>query len=258
MQKTGLPPLRRNEKPFFSIISSVIFVLTLCLLKSCSLPEKKNHIAAASSTTAVLQALLKHYQTKHPKFDPSLSFGASGALAAQITAGAPYRLFISADTIFPEVLHSEGLSSGPIVYTYGKLVFWSTENLSPEEFLLKGNSRIALAETETAPYGRAAKAYLEERKLWNRYKQRFVFGRNISQVNHFIASGAVRAGFTSRSSCKGLPEGVCTELQELGSLPQAAVFIGPPPAELQDFFEFICSAEAQPVWESYGYESALR
>jgi molybdate transport system substrate-binding protein len=59
-----------------------------------------------------------------PQIDagPKYSFGASSALAAQITQGAPADVFASANTTIPDQLFAKGLVQKPLVFTRNRLV----------------------------------------------------------------------------------------------------------------------------------------
>jgi molybdate transport system permease protein len=55
--------------------------------------------------------------------------------------------------------------------------------------------KIAIANPEHAPYGRAAKAILENSGIWAEVQDRIVQGENIAQTAQFVRTGNVDAGF---------------------------------------------------------------
>ncbi|NVK35458.1 MAG: molybdate ABC transporter substrate-binding protein [Rhodobacteraceae bacterium] len=149
-----------------------------------------------------MNALVEAYETETGT-NCEIILGSSGKLTAQIQQGAPYDLFFSADTKFPETLQASGNTIGePVIYTQGQLVLWSMkENLLVSIDQLSSNevSHIALANPKTAPYGLAAEQVLKELNLYNALEPKLVFGESISQVNQFIISQAAEIGFTAKS-----------------------------------------------------------
>ena len=123
-------------------------------------------------------------------------FGASGLLATQIRQGAPFDLFLSADLDRPRALVDDGLALGPVmVYARGRVALWTPRRTAGLEALQAG--RIGLANPRLAPYGLAAQECLQRLELWERHQERLVFGNNVAQVVHFVASGALGAGFVA-------------------------------------------------------------
>lgn len=143
-----------------------------------------------------------------------LSFGASGSFVAQITAGAPFDLFFSADEDYPKRLIEAGLALSKSFYRYadGRLVLWVPSD-SPIDVAREGMQallhpsvrRIALANPAHAPYGRAAVAALRSSGLYDRLQSRLVFGENISQAAQFVQSGNAEIGLLSQSQAVAPP-----------------------------------------------------
>ena len=134
-------------------------------------------------------------------------------MATQIQNGAPFDLFLSADLGYPKRLIDAGLadaagtadSSTPIVYARGTLVLWARKDshLPPPSLDLLRNpglKRLAIANPDRAPYGRAAVAALTSLKLYDALKPRLVTAENISQAAQFVDSGNADAGLISLTS----------------------------------------------------------
>ncbi len=86
------------------------------------------YVAVASNFAKPIQAIGTQFtQETHIKVRYALA--ASGALYAQIKAGAPFEIFLSADARTPQLLSQEGLAvpSSQITYAKGKLVLWSKD-----------------------------------------------------------------------------------------------------------------------------------
>ncbi|MFY0652397.1 MAG: molybdate ABC transporter substrate-binding protein [Cyclobacteriaceae bacterium] len=191
--------------------------------------------------------------------------GSSGKLTAQIIAGAPYDVFLSADIKYPEMLHSKGLTKGNLKnYAEGKLVLWSLkENVSPsmESLSNKNINRIAIANPDLAPYGSAA---MEELKASNDYaaiEDKLVIGESISQVNQFVVSGAADIGFTAKSVVLSLSMNGKGKWVEVNSglhkpIIQSAVVIKrgtDKNKQSEQFVDFLFSEGAKKILTKFGY-----
>jgi molybdate transport system substrate-binding protein len=168
-------------------------------------------IAAAADLEPVLPPVLAQFQ-QATGIHAEATYQASAVLTTQIQNGAPFDLFLSADLGYPKRLIDAGLadaagtadSSTPIVYARGTLVLWSRNDshLTPSLDLLRGPDlkRLAIANPDRAPYGRAAVAALTSLKLYDALKPRLVTAENISQTAQFVDSGNADAGLISLTS----------------------------------------------------------
>ncbi len=157
-------------------------------------------IAVAASFRAPLAELCSLYAAQGGQVF-QLSSGSTGKLYAQIRQGAPYALFFAADTLRPYLLEEEGWITPEQRFPYarGVLALWSPRGVLSSEPALPPGGRLALANPALAPFGLAARNWLEERGEWRPNLDRFVYGENVAQAAHFIASGACPAGFVSLS-----------------------------------------------------------
>jgi molybdate transport system substrate-binding protein len=134
-------------------------------------------------------------------------------LTTQIMNGAPFDLFLSADLNYPKKLIDAGLadaagsadSSTPITYSKGTLVLWARKDspMPPPSLDLLRNpalKRLAIANPDRAPYGRAALAALTSLKLYDALKPRLATAENIAQAAQFVDSGNADAGLISLTS----------------------------------------------------------
>ena len=169
-------------------------------------------VAAAADLEPVLPPILEQFQ-KATGIHAEATFQASAALTTQIQNGAPFDLFLSADLGYPKRLIDAGLadsagspdSTTPIVYARGTLVLWTRKDShlpAPSLDLLRGPElkRLAIANPDRAPYGRAAVAALTSLKLYDSIKPRLVTAENISQAAQFVDSGNADAGLISLTS----------------------------------------------------------
>ncbi len=193
--------------------------------------------------------------------------GSTGKLYAQIVNGAPFDVFLAADSERPRLLEHSGLSAPGhrITYATGSLVLWSRDKRYQGEScrpaLESGDyDRLALANPDTAPYGAAAREFLLAAGLWASVSQRAVFGENISQTLQFVASGNATLGLIARSQTThpGLPAATCTwPVPEAVHAPlrQQAVLLERASGNdaARRFFEFLATAEAQGIIWRHGY-----
>jgi molybdate transport system substrate-binding protein len=158
-------------------------------------------IAAASDLQAALPALAERFERETGR-SVTISFGSSGSAFAQIQNGAPFDVFLSADIEYPKRLESAGLAEPGTLYPYatGTLVLWARRESGVDvrrglEALTSDRvRRIAIANPDHAPYGRAAVDALRHANLYDRVRGKFVFGENVSQAAQFVQSGNAEAG----------------------------------------------------------------
>ena len=170
--------------------------------------------AAANETVTVAVASNFHTAAKEiaTRFEEStgidvrLSPGSTGKLYAQIVNGAPYDVFLAADTARPRKLVEDGLAATEsyFVFAKGYLVLWSIDPQYEDRECLtdlrQGNYRyLAIANPETAPYGAAAREFLQAEGLWDGAQGKLVYGENIAQAFQFVATGNATLGLVAAS-----------------------------------------------------------
>jgi molybdate transport system substrate-binding protein len=183
-----------------------ISLITLLILSLTS-----GKLFAAEATLAVAANFTGTMQRIAPLFEQAtghtltLTFGSTGKLYAQITNGAPFDLFMSADAITPARLEEKGLAVPGTQFTYamGKLVLWSPEPGIVDdagEFLKEDPiTHLAIVNPKLAPYGAAAIATLESMGVMPALESKLVIGENLTQAYQFIVSGNATAGFIALS-----------------------------------------------------------
>ncbi len=160
--------------------------------------------AVASNFNAAMDALVAEFEasTGHRV---EVAYGSSGKLYAQITRGAPFHVFFSADRDKPGRLLRDGAAVAGSDFTYarGALVLWSPRpgflQDGPRRLRTGDYQRLALANPRLAPYGRAALEVLDSLDLMESSRTRWVQGENIAQTWQFVHSGSAELGFVARS-----------------------------------------------------------
>jgi len=145
-----------------------------------------------------------------------ISSGSTGVLHAQLLHGAPYDIFLAADVASPRLLEASGIGvrGSRFSYAIGTLVLWSGETgVADCSHVLEnlGNRRLAIANPESAPYGRAARQFLVAAGYWDQVQPNLVYGENVAQTLHFAVSGNVQFALVARAQTidPRLPAGGC-------------------------------------------------
>jgi molybdate transport system substrate-binding protein len=230
-------------------------------------------VAVAANLRPAFEEIAARFQAKNPGVEVKPTFGASGSFFAQISNGAPFDLFLSADADFPAKILEKGLADGKaFTYAYGKLVVW-VPKVSRLNFEGKGLAaladasvqKIAIASPELAPYGRAAKSALEKAGLYQKLQGRIVMGQSVSQTARFVQSGNAQAGFLPLSLAKIPPlsdEGRAWPVppSSYQRIEQAGVIVkGAKQAALaRELAAFIMGDGARDVLERYGYDLPMK
>ncbi len=180
-----------------------LLLLLLCPTIFCSAVHAEDiTVAAASDLNYVLKDLAAGFEKKTGD-KITLSFGSSGNLYSQIQGGAPYDVFFSADMEYPQKLAIAGLvdRSSLRMYAVGQLVLWvpNRSSLDPQKLKMDllvqpAIQRVAIANPQHAPYGRAAMAALDHFGLKDKAAGKLVFGENVGQAAQFVQSGNAQAG----------------------------------------------------------------
>jgi molybdate transport system substrate-binding protein len=162
------------------------------------------NIAAASDLKFALEEIAPMF-AKGTGREVRLTFGSSGNFARQIAQGAPFQVFLSADEDFVHKLADAGIAEDRgTLYAVGRIVLFAPQGspikADPSlEDLRKAAAdgrlkRLAIANPEHAPYGRAAEQALRAKGLWEAIRPKLVLGENASQAAQFVTSGSAQAG----------------------------------------------------------------
>ena len=191
-----------------------------------------------------------------------LSFGASGQFYTQISEGAPFEVFLSADADRPAKLLSDGNAVAGTDFTYavGTLVLWSKNPslvTGPETLKAGDFQHIAVADPKAAPYGAAGVETMQKLGVYDALAPKIVQGKNIAQTQQFVDTGNAELGFVALSQVIKIDGGSRWDVPEDLHTPilQDAVLLKPgaDSATAKAFLEFLKGPEARKVIESFGY-----
>ena len=217
------------------------------------------HVAVAANFTKVAEDLAPLFkaETGH---DAIYSFGATGQLYTQATQGAPFEVFLSADDVRPSQAIQDGIGVDGTVFTYaiGALALYSTSlDLSDGKAILAGGAfdKLAIADPETAPYGRAATEALTALGLTEVVASKLVTGENITQTLQFVDSGNAELGFVAASQVIGKSSVWLVPADLYQPIRQDAVLLktGEANPAARAFIDFLKSDTAAAVIKDAGY-----
>jgi molybdate transport system substrate-binding protein len=244
-------------------VLAIIFVVPLCKAQEIT-------VAAAADLQFAFQEVAARFQKDTGKSVKLIS-GSSGNFFTQIQNGAPFDVFFSADIDYPRKLEAAGLAEPGTLYPYatGKIVLWvpneSKLDLGQGVRVLLDPSikKIALANPEHAPYGRAAVAAIKRENIYNKIAGKFVLGENISQAASFVVSGSADIGIVALSLALApamKQKGRYAEIppDTYPPLEQAAVILKSSDKKdtARQFIEFMKTPPILELLRSYGFSAA--
>lgn len=245
------------------MLKSLLFLLISALYLNAGVIS----VAVASNVSYAMDELLKEFNKIHPGTEVRTVLGSSGRLSAQIRFGAPYEIFMSANMRYPISLYDSALAvTKPKVYAKGSLVMFSMKkrDFSKGLELLKEDSikSIAIANPNTAPYGRAAREVLKNSHLLNTIKSKIVYAQSIAQVLSYLQKAA-DVGFVAKSALfspkmakfKNKDNYMEIDSSLYTPIEQGIVILkkGMHNKEVENFYNFILSKKAKEIFKRYGY-----
>ncbi len=238
-------------------------LMTLCLaalpgLWGPSVQAETVTVAVAANFTAVAEELAERFEAESGH-EVVLSFGSTGQLFAQISQGAPFGVFLAADTERPERAIADGFAvEGTFfVYAEGRLALYGLgRDLSDGRAALAGDfQKLGIADPAAAPYGKAAIETLGALGLFETVEPRLVQGESISQALQFVESGNAELGFVAMSQVLGKADIWAVPAALHQPISQGAVLLqaGEGNAAAEGFLAFLQTDVAVGVIEAAGY-----
>lgn len=250
-------------------MKAALLAILLCLwLGPTTTSAGELTLAAAADLSPVLQPIASNFQRETGN-TLRLSFGSSGDFFNQIQNGAPYDVFLSADRGYPEKLVKLKLADSDSLRTYavGRLALWVPHNSHLEldhqgmQALLDISVRkIAIANPQHAPYGRAAVAAIRYYKLYDKIAGRLVLGENVGQAAQFAESGNAQVGIIALAhalapSVRPLGRYWIVPADSYPALEQGAVIVSKSKnkALAAQFLKYLAGAESQAIFRQFGF-----
>jgi molybdate transport system substrate-binding protein len=200
------------------------------------------------------------------------SYAASSALARQIEAGAPAHLFISADADWMDAVERKGLlvpgSRTPLLANSLVLIAPADSTLSlriaPRFALVDalGQGRLAIAQPDTVPAGKYAKAALTNLGVWAAVQERIAPAENVRAALALVALGEAPVGIVYLSDTRAEPRVRVLDRFAANAHPPivypAALLAGRTEPAAQTFLAYLRSSAARAVWAKHGFEPVRR
>jgi molybdate transport system substrate-binding protein len=226
-------------------------------------------VAAAADLKFALDEIVQQFEKEHPQAKVSVTYGSSGNLFSQIDNGAPFDLFLSADIEFPKRLIERKKAAADSLFPYavGQLVIWvpkdspiDVQKLGMRALLDPSVHKIAIANPEHAPYGRAAAAAMKKLGVYDQVADKLVLGENIAQTAQFVESHAADIGLIALSlavSPKMKAAGTYWEvpLDAYPRLEQGGVILSATkqPELARQFREMVVGPQGRETLQRYGF-----
>jgi molybdate transport system substrate-binding protein len=233
----------------------------LCLGLTGTAEAGITHVAVAANFTEPAREIAALFKEK-TGHEAVLIFGSSGAFFSQITHGAPFEVFLSADEDRPKAAVEQGFAVPDSRFTYaiGKLALWSrvVDVTNGEAALKAGNfSKIAIANPNSAPYGTAAVETMKALGVFDALQSKLVQGNSIAQAFQFIDTRNAELGFVALAQLHGVTGGTQWLVPENFHSPirQDAVLLKSAANNeaSKEFLAFLKGPEARKIIESFGY-----
>jgi molybdate transport system substrate-binding protein len=248
--------------------------LLLSLLCACGSHNTLNAgrlltIAAAADLKFAIDEVIQQYQPTHSEIHIKTIYGSSGSFYTQISNNAPFDIFLSADMEYPRKLESAGLAilGTDFEYAVGRLVLWTkkdspidVEHIGIQALLDTSVRKISIANPQHAPYGQAAVAAMKHFGVYEKAKDKFVFGENVAQALEFVDSGAAQIGIIAMSLASAptvKPRGKYWEIP-LDSYPrmnQGGIILKRvrDRAAADDFRSFLLADQGRAILKQFGF-----
>lgn len=184
-------------------IAKCIFVFELLALTACTSEPRTLTVSAAANLQSAFTEIGRQFE-KETGTRVTFNFGSTGQLAQQIAQGAPVDLFAAADRSTVDDLVARGFVMPETLQTYarGQIVLYSRADdplplQSLADLTRPEIKRVAIANPERAPYGRAAREALQNAELWVAVAPKLILAENIQQTQQYADNGNVDAAIVA-------------------------------------------------------------
>ena len=240
-------------------------VSAIALSAGCAAKEPASapvRVAAASDLAAAFSELGRDWERATGK-RVAFTFGSTGLLARQIKERAPFDVFAAASSQFVEEVVRAGVCDPArrAPYGRGRVALYTKERGSlPDSLATLRDARfrrVAIANPEHAPYGKAAREALLHAGVWDELAPRIVYTENVRQAYQLARSGEVEAALVALALVIGEPEGTHLALEEQLHTPIEQELIACTAGANREgghaFAAFVGSAHGREVMRRYGF-----
>lgn len=227
-------------------------------------PSRPLVVFAAASLAPVLGSLENDWAAGGKP--PSISYAGTATLARQLRAGAPVDVFIAADRIWLDALTAEGrllqprrVAGNQLVLIASRDIPLSTLQLSPRALgaVLGKRGRLALAQTDSVPAGRYARAGLTSLGLWPEVERRLAEAADVRAALRLVALGEAPLGVVYATDARSEPRVRVVAEFPPGSHPPieywAAAVAGHRHPDTEAYLRFLASPAAMAHFRQAGF-----
>lgn len=242
-------------------VAMVSLVLTGCGNKKEA--NKEITVSIAASLQQPMDKIKDEFK-KETGIDVNYNSGGSGTLKKQISQGADADLFLSASTKYTDELVSEGLVNKDDVeslLTNSLVVIGNKDNekkLNNLDQLKSTNGKIGVGEISTVPAGQYTKQTLENLKLWDSLKDKFIYAKSVTNVLNYVESGDVNYGFVYKTDAMNLKNSkivyeVPNDYHQSIEYSLCLIKNSKNQKESKEFYDFLNSNESKKIFKEYGF-----
>lgn len=252
-----------------AFLSGLITLAGAALLSSCAADEQARPVVlAASSMQEGLNAAADGWAAQgYPR--PLLSFSSSAAVARQASEGAPADMVVSADSEWMDWLAERGLiragtrrdiaANTLVLVTKADPAIRRLPYGSIEEALSAPQTSLAIAEPDTVPAGRYAKAALQSLGIWDDVRPRLVPTENVRVALALVERGETEFGIVYGSDAAASEKAWVVARFDEALYPAirypAAVLAGSQHPDSLAFADYLSSREGQVILRRHGFTS---
>ena len=182
------------KKTFFSLVVAAIAAFNL--------NAGEINVFAAANVTYAFDELKAEFAKSNPDTKVTVTLGASGALSTQIKNGAPADVFMAANMKFVQDLYDTKFAvTKPVVYAQGALALFTIRDIDLAKGInaVEGLKAIAIANPETAPYGKASIEALKKASIYDKVEKNIILAKSIGEALSQALSAA-DVGFIAASA----------------------------------------------------------
>ncbi len=224
-------------------------------------------VAVAANLSYVIKTLQKAYLKHHPKSKIEIILGSTGKLTALIKNGAPYDILMGADMAYPNTLYKDGFAlKKPSIYARGSLILFTKKerdlSVGVKKLTDPEIKKIAIANPQTAPYGKASIEALKNADILKSIKSKLIYAQSASQAVTYTLKVA-DIGFIPKSTLYApmmqhfqegknwinIPSKLYKPIEQGMTLLKHAK----ENKDAQEFYNFLLSQEAKKIFKEFGY-----
>jgi molybdate transport system substrate-binding protein len=250
------------------LATSLLVAIAACTPKGGTGDQAKRNeplrVAAAADLAKAFEEVGASFEKQSGR-KVEFNFGSSGLLAKQVRQGAPFDVYAAANVEYVDEVVNAGscIAETKRPYARGRIVLWAKDQehlpAKIEDLADPKYTKVAIANPEHAPYGKAAQQALEKKGIWDKTQPRAVYGENVQQTLMFARSGNADVAIVALSIAISTP-GKWLEIDPslYQPLDQAMVVCkggpaGGKPNEARAFVDFVGSEAGRAIMRKYGF-----